>query len=283
MLIKDNSIRLSCLNEYDPLKTVLVCKPDHMTVKDTIPETDNDYKKGLSLDRAMKQHRHFVSALEDYGVEVLFLPSQKQFPEQVFTRDIGYTLGEEMYIAEIASFLRQGEEDQLREWLKKANLPYNDLNTDRIEGGDVLIDGSTVYVGISNRTTEEAANHLQSKLKNFEVITIPFTDEYLHLDCVFNILSPTEALIYPEEIHDEKIKYLKSRYDLIEISKEEQYTLGTNVLSIGHKRVFSLPVNKNVNMQLRARGYEVIEIDLSEIIKSGGAFRCCTLPLLRES
>ncbi|WP_368896749.1 arginine deiminase-related protein, partial [Priestia megaterium] len=27
--------------------------------------------------------------------------------------------------------------------------------------------------------------------------------------------------------------------------------------------------------------YKVIEVDISEIIKSGGSFRCCTMPLER--
>jgi N-dimethylarginine dimethylaminohydrolase len=57
--------------------------------------------------------------------------------------------------------------------------------------------------------------------------------------------------------------------------------MGTNVLSIGDRKIISLPVNKNVNKQLRDRGYEVIEVDITEIIKSGGSFRCCTLPILR--
>jgi N-dimethylarginine dimethylaminohydrolase len=53
------------------------------------------------------------------------------------------------------------------------------------------------------------------------------------------------------------------------------------VLSIGNKKILSLPVNKQVNKQLRNRGFEVIEVDITERIKSGGSFRCCSLPFLR--
>lgn len=76
---------------------------------------------------------------------------------------------------------------------------------------------------------------------------------------------------------------MKKRYEMIEITDDEQFQLGTNVLSIGNKTVISLPVNRHVNQELRKRGYTVIEIDLSEIIKSGGSFRCCTLPIERTS
>ena len=114
-------------------------------------------------------------------------------------------------------------------------------------------------------------------------ITIPFKDKYLHLDCIFNVVSPEVALIYPNALTKKDIDFFASRYELIEVSQEEQFQLGTNVLSIGNKWVFSLPVNGNVNKQLRNRGFEVIEVDITEIIKSGGSFRCCTLPILRES
>jgi N-dimethylarginine dimethylaminohydrolase len=91
------------------------------------------------------------------------------------------------------------------------------------------------------------------------------------------------ALIYPNALTKKDIDLFASRYDLIEVSEKEQFQLGTNVLSIGNKRVLSLPVNENVNKQLRTRGFQVIEVDITEIIKSGGSFRCCTLPILRET
>ena len=53
------------------------------------------------------------------------------------------------------------------------------------------------------------------------------------------------------------------------MSEKEQFTLGTNVLSIGNNRILSLPVNKQVNEQLRHHQFEVIEVDITEIIKSG--------------
>lgn len=275
--------KAECFSEYDKLEQVVLCEPQYMTILDTINETQKHFKKeGINIDRAMKQHRHFVSALKENGVDVVLLPPLEKYPEQVFTRDIGFTLGKKVYVAEMAADIRQGEENVLKQWLEQQQIPFYNLTGDRIEGGDVLIDGKTIYVGVSNRTFEEAIEHLRSLLPEYEIISIPFTDTYLHLDCVFNIISPEEALIFPGEIHGEKVKMLESRYNLIRVSEDEQFTLGTNVLSIGNKKVFSLPVNKNVNKELRARGFDVMEVDITEIIKSGGAFRCCTMPVRRS-
>jgi len=89
-------------------------------------------------------------------------------------------------------------------------------------------------------------------------------------------------LIFPGELDDETIAMLSEKYKLIEVSEEEQFTMGTNVLSIGNKKVFSLPQNSKVNQQMKTHGFNVIEVDFSEIIKSGGSFRCCSMPVERE-
>jgi N-dimethylarginine dimethylaminohydrolase len=271
------------MNEYDVLKKVILCQPQYMTIRDVINETQRHFKnEGIHIERALEQHGEFVKTLKDYGVEVILLPYHKKFPEQVFTRDIGFTLGQTIFVAEMASDIRKGEEDVLKQWLEDEEISYYNLLGEKIEGGDVVIDGETIYVGLSNRTNQNAADHLQQILPQFNVRAIPFKAEYLHLDCVFNVISPEVALIYRPALTEEDIKLFASKYDLIDVSEEEQFSLGTNVLCIGNKRILSLPVNKSVNEQLSKKGFEVVEVDITEIIKSGGSFRCCTLPILRE-
>lgn len=274
----------SCYTEYDPLKKVIVCHPKYMGFgKIRNVENQSTKKVSIHIDKAMSQHGEFVRKLRDYGVEVEYLTPKEGLTEGVYTRDIAFTLGEDIFIAKMAHPPRVGEENNLIQWLNLQGIQHQDLFDDHIEGGDVLIDQDTIYIGVSNRTTEAAIKHVRSLLPNFNIIDLPFSDKFLHLDCIFNILSPTEALIYPGEFPKEKEDYLRSRYNLIEVSTKEQESLGTNVLSIGHRRVFSHSENSGVNESLRHHGYEVIEVDFSEIIKSGGAFRCCSFPLVRAS
>jgi len=271
-----------CTSEYDFLKKVIVCEPRYMKIEDVINETQKHFKDdNIKITIALRQHEDFINILKKHDIEVIQLPAKPTYNEQVFTRDIGFTLGNTIFVAEMASPIRQGEENVLKSWLEDHQIPNYSLNHERIEGGDVIIDRDSIYVGMSSRTHEKSARYLQSMLTDYEIKPIRFEEKYLHLDCVFNIISPTEALIFPDVIHEEDRKMLSERYDLITVSSEEQFTLGTNVLSIGHKKIVSLPMNKQVNTELRKRGYEVIECDISEIIKSGGSFRCCTLPILR--
>lgn len=183
----------------------------------------------------------------------------------------------------MASEVRNGEEEVLKRWLEDEEISYYNIIGHQFEGGDVIIDRDHIYIGLSSRTKREAIEHLQELLgKQFEIIPINFHEKFLHLDCVFNIVSPELALYYPEALDKEDIEKLKERYKLIAVSEDEQFTLGTNVLSIGNRKILSLPVNKQVNEALQNNGFEVIEVDITEIIKSGGSFRCCTLPIERE-
>ncbi len=281
--INEQMMKTYCQSEYHQLQQVVLCEPKYMTIREVINDTQEKFKnEGIHVEIAMKQHHEFVRSLQSNNVEVKLLPTNSKFPEQVFTRDIGFTLGQTIFVAEMGHDVRTGEEDILKHWLEKEEISYYNFIGERIEGGDVIIDQNTIYIGLSNRTNQNAIEHIQRLLPEFEVLAVPFTEKYLHLDCVFNIVSPTEGLIFPEAFSKEERQLLSSRYDLIEVTKEEQFTLGTNVLSIGDKKVYSLPVNKHVNEELRKRGYDVIEVDITEIIKSGGSFRCITLPILRS-
>lgn len=105
-----------------------------------------------------------------------------------------------------------------------------------IEGGDVLVDQKRVFVGTSKRTSSAAIYQLKKELPDHDIIPIHLPPHILHLDCVMNILSHDEIIIYPDAFKQKDLQLLKTYYDLIEISEQEQFTLGPNVLSIGQKK-----------------------------------------------
>ncbi len=278
-----NAIKAVCHAEYDSLTHVILCSPLYMKIREVINETQQYFvEKNIDTRRAVEQHESLITVLENYNVDVITLPSLRVFPEQVFTRDIGFTIGDNLFIAKMNRAIRQGEEKVLIDWLDTHGIPYTQMTNRSIEGGDVLVDRNTVWVGISYRTSVDAVRELQDRLSDYEVTPLDFENRYLHLDCVFNIISPDEALIFPPAFSPEDLEKIASRYRLIEITADEQFQLGTNVLCLGKGTVISLPMNRNVNRLLRKHGYNVVEVDISEIIKSGGAFRCITMPLVRN-
>ncbi|MFX0563723.1 hypothetical protein C6Y01_03580 [Bacillus sp. NMCC46] len=273
-----------CMSEYDDLQEVLLCSPIYMEIKQIINETQKHFaRENISQMKAVAQHKQLIQTLKNHQVRPIMLPANDRFPEQVFTRDIGFTIGHTLFVSSMAAPVRQGEEQLLKEWAQGNGLKTVTLTNGTIEGGDVLVDQTRVFVGTSKRTNPSAIHQLKKELPDHDIIPIHLPPHILHLDCVMNILSHDEILIYPEAFKKEDLHLLKMHYDLIEISEQEQFTLGPNVLSIGQKKVISLPINQQTNAALTAHGYTVIEVDFSEIIKSGGSFRCCTLPIRRSS
>ncbi|MBM7572437.1 dimethylarginine dimethylaminohydrolase family protein [Aquibacillus albus] len=274
--------RVHCKTEYDTLKKVIVCSPKYMTIKNAINETQKLFKdENIDVDIAKEQHERFVQVLKENEIDVIELPPEEKFHEQVFTRDIGYCIGEQLFATTMGQRVRAGEVEVLMKELNKRDLPYTLFDELSLEGGDVIIDGEKIWVGISDRTTIEAIRALQDQLPTYKITPIPIAERILHLDCAFNIIGPETAIIFPEAFGNTEYSLLSQNYHLIEITKNEELTLGTNVLSIGQKKVISMPQNKQVNQAMSKMGYQIIEVDFSEIIKSGGSFRCCSLPLLR--
>lgn len=274
--------KANCESEYAKLDQVLVCEPSYMEIKEVINHVQKKYEhQNINKRRAQQQHLDFTKVLEQNGVTVIDLGAKREFPEQVFTRDIGFVIGENIFVSKMASDIRKGEEKVLENLLQNHDLKYNKLHANKIEGGDVIVDGDIVFIGMGNRTCLEATRELQKKLPNHSIIPLSFDPKYLHLDCLFNILSSEVALIYPEAFDQATLESLEKRYQLVEVSSDEQFSLGTNVLSIGNNKVISQPQNTKVNQSIRSLGFEVIEVDFSEIIKSGGSFRCCSMPLKR--
>lgn len=273
---------LYCRTEYDPLQHVLVVPPAYMEITEVINETQAHYvTENIDQEAAMEQHEQFVDVLREEGIIVEFLEAQEELNEQVFTRDIGFVIGEKLFVSSMDREIRKKETDVLIDWLEEQSFPYTLCHAPSIEGGDVVIDGKQIWIGNSGRTNREAIQELTDELPEYQVTEIRLRDDILHLDCVFNVVRADTALIYEDAIHKEDLALLKQHYHLIPLTDEEQFQMGPNVLGIGNSKIISLPENKDVNKKLSDAGFEVIEIPFSEIIKSGGSYRCCTLPLLR--
>ncbi|GAA4070280.1 dimethylarginine dimethylaminohydrolase family protein [Amphibacillus indicireducens] len=275
--------KIVCHNEYDRLKQVIVTPPTHMRIEEVINETQKHYQdSNIDIDKALEQHRYFQKVMRDHGVEVIEIEPRSELNEQVFTRDIGVTIGTQVIVSQMATDLRERETVYLKKFLVENNMAHMEIMIDSIEGGDVILDEERIWIGVSDRTTEIAIQSLQQFLPNYQIETIDLKNEILHLDCTFNLVGPNLALIYREGILEADYQRLNEHYQLIEVDSEEQFTLGTNVLSIAPGKVISLPENKRTNQKLREAGLEVIEVPFNEIIKSGGSFRCCTMPIYRE-
>lgn len=153
-----------------------------------------------------------------------------------------------------------------------------------LEGGDTLLNGYEVYVGISGCASDLAgADWLQALLGDrYRVLPVAMKSNVLHLDCCLALVGPGLLIYCPEKLIDGLPTALRD-WDKISVSVDEATRLATNGLIIEADRMIVDADNSRVIDELRRRRIDVIPLPFDGPIRLGGGLRCAHHPLLRES
>jgi len=245
----------------------------------------------------------FKDVLNRYAVEI-YRPENIENLNQIFTRDIGFVIGEYFIKSNILP-------DRAKEW--EAILYIIDqLDPDKIitapdyvhiEGGDVILWEDFIFIGTytgedyskinTARTNIHGVNFIKEKFPDKTVIGFDLIksmtkprENALHLDCCFQPVGHKQAIIYPGGFRNNKdvqmILSLFGEENVFQITAEEMYEMFSNVFSISPNVVVSEKNFTRLNNWLREQGYTVEEIPFHEIGKQEGLLRCSTLPLIRK-
>jgi dimethylargininase len=109
---------------------------------------------GLALD----QHAGYRDALAAAGWRVVEAPPADELPDATFVEDTAVLLGDRVLLTRPGHPARAGEVATVAGALAGLGVPTIELPLGcRLDGGDVLTVGRTVYIGLSGRTDEAAA------------------------------------------------------------------------------------------------------------------------------
>ncbi len=275
------------VNEYGELKKVLVCEPDYLNIDEPINVVAEKYQQeGIDLQRAKRQHRGFVEALQGEGVEVILSETHDRYTYQVNTRDLGVTTSKGIIFGRFLLPKHWGEHRLVEKTFAREGIPvFHKLTSGNFEGGDfVYIDHRRAAVGTGIRTDLLGIRGLRMALHDaqIELIPVDFHQQFLHLDMLFNVIAPRTAIICPEALPEDFLALLaRDDFTLIEISPKEALEHGTNLLCLGGNRIISHNKIPNINRKLEESGFHLIVLELDELQKSGGGPRCMSFPLLR--
>lgn len=277
-------------SEYGRLLDVLVCRPDNFRWRATSAITEATLDAGHKLDPelAASQHAALVSAYEEAGVRVHFLDPDPALPYQVFSRDSSTMGPNGTVVTQPAQWWRRGEYAPVIRFHQEAEIPIRGMVTaGSLEGGDVMIvePGSVVIGAGETRTQRVAADQLAGWFREdgWEARVQPIPERYVHIDVLMAVVAEKLAAVCSEVLPGATVDWLKGKgFDLIEVSEEQAFTLGANAISLGSGRVLSASGAEELNGALRARGLEVIELDLTMFTLGGGGPHCLSQALARE-
>jgi dimethylargininase len=225
----------------------------------------------IDLDVARAQHQEYVNALAEIGCQVIELPAEADLPDSVFVEDVAFILPEVAVITRPGADSRKPETESIIQALAPHRPLVHVTAPATVDGGDVLVLGKNIYVGISTRSNEESVRQMQGLLDNYgyKVIGVEMHD-CLHLKTAVTKVDDKTLLINPNWVDTSHFK----GFDWIEVDPSEPFS--ANCLPVNGQIIFPTAFPKTC-AKLEARGYKIRPVSVDELAKAEGAVTCCSL------
>jgi N-dimethylarginine dimethylaminohydrolase len=257
----------------------LMCSPEYFDVSYAInPWMSVDSQADAAL--AVQQWNDLRAAYLELGHQVDLITPQPGLPDMVFAANGGLVIDGRALGASFTHVERQPEGPAYLDWFAGAGLRSVHTPLEVNEGeGDLLTVGDVVLAGTGFRTTR-AAHAEVARIFGREVVTLELVDpRFYHLDTALTVLDERTIAYYPGAFTTASQELLRRRYpDAVLATEADAAVLGLNAVSDGYNVVLSKHASL-LTEDLRARGFNPIGVDLSELLKAGGGAKCCTLEL----
>jgi N-dimethylarginine dimethylaminohydrolase len=214
---------------------------------------------------------------------------------QLFARDGMIVVGEHVIDASLRLRCRQRERFGLRPIIRRmvaerrgrwSSVPLGSpaaVDGPFLEGGDVLLNGREIYVGMSGCASDMAGiDWLEALLGDgYRVMPVALRSNVLHLEGALALIKPGLLIWCPQRLIDGLPTSLRG-WDKIEVSVEEATALATNGLILEEGRAIFDADNQRVIGELEKRGMTIIAMPFDGPIALGGGLRSAHHPLVRE-
>lgn len=225
----------------------------------------------IDVNIARVQHHEYVQALEKAGCQVIELPEEPDLPDSVFVEDTAFILPEVAVITRPGADSRKPETESIIQAL----TPYRHLvhvtEPATVDGGDVLVLGKNIFIGLSTRSNVTAIEQLRNLLSDYgyKVIGVQLTD-CLHLKSAVTRVDDNTLLINKNWVDTSHFKSYKS----IEIDSSEPFA--ANCLPVNGNIIYPTSFPKT-RQKLEQQGFKLIQVNVDELAKAEGAVTCCSL------
>jgi dimethylargininase len=225
----------------------------------------------IDVNVARSQHHAYNEALKELGCAVLQLPAQNDLPDSVFVEDTAIVLPDVAVITNPGADSRKPEVPTIEDALKPYRPVVKITSPATVDGGDVLVLGKNIFIGLSTRSNMDAVRQMQALLKpyGYTVSGVEMHD-CLHLKTAVTKVDEKTLLINRKWVDVEHFE----GFDLIDVDASEPFA--ANCLPVNGHIIYpvTFPATR---AKLEKRGYKIKPVDLSELAKAEGAVTCCSL------
>jgi dimethylargininase len=225
----------------------------------------------IDFDLARAQHRAYEQALRDAGYLVDHLEGGVDLPDSVFVEDIAVVFDELAVITRPGAPSRRPEVTVITRALDRLRKLHFIVPPGTLDGGDVLVVGHRVFVGISTRTNHDAAIQMHQILSphGYAIREVTVTG-CLHLKSAVTALTDELLLVNPAWIDTKQLPGFR----FLEVDPAEPS--GANALRLDDRIIYSSAFPRTAD-RIRQAGLRVQTIETTEVAKAEGAVTCCSL------
>jgi dimethylargininase len=230
-------------------------------------------REPIDIEKAIAEHHAYEACLAELGARLISLPALEEHPDAVFVEDPAVVLDEVAVIATMGAASRRGERASLAAALSEFRPVVHMADPAKLEGGDVMRVGRDLYVGLSARTDAAGAAQLGEILApyGYRVTAVELRD-CLHLKSACCCVGEGTVLVNRAWVDWSVL----GKYRLIDIAPEEPWS--ANALRVGDAVVLADAFPKTAGI-LRAAGFGVRTVDVTELMKAESGVTCSSLIL----
>ncbi|WP_335931957.1 dimethylargininase [Streptomyces sp. PTD5-9] len=259
----------------------LMCPPDHFRVTYSINPW-MDPGKPVDLPLAHAQWEDLRDRYRALGHTVELLAPRPGLPDMVFAANGATVVDGRVLGARFAYRERYEEAAAHREWFRAAGFAEIHEPAHVNEGeGDFAVTASYLLAGRGFRSSPLSHGEAQEFFGR-PVIGLDLVDpRYYHLDTALCVLDEAgdEIMYYPGAFSPGSRAVLARLFpDALIAEEADAAALGLNAVGDG-LHVLLPQAAAGLFGPLRARGFEPVPMDLSELLKGGGSVKCCTQEL----
>jgi dimethylargininase len=228
-------------------------------------------REPMDIDVARVQHSEYERLLVSLGCSVVRLPEEPDLPDAVFVEDTAVVLPELAIITRPGAPSRRPEVASVAAVLARYRQLVTIEAPGTIDGGDVLVAGKAVFIGVTGRSNGHAIEQVARLLYPFGyAVRGVAVSGCLHLKSAATLCRPDTLLVNPAWIDPAVF----GEASIIEVDAAETHAANALLLNGGVIYPVTFP---RTRARLRARGITIHDIDLSELAKAEGAVTCCSL------
>jgi N-dimethylarginine dimethylaminohydrolase len=260
-----------------------MCPPTHFDVTYSINPW-MDPRVPTSSRRAIRQWSRLRQVFLELGHEVSLVDPVPGLPDMVFTANAAIVVGQTALVARFRHRERRPESAAYLDWFRRRGYTRSQKAAVVNEGeGDYLVAGRRILAGSGFRSSRGAHREVE-QLFGLPVVGLRLVDpHYYHLDTALAVLDDDEIAYYPPAFSPDSREVLAELYpDAVVADADDAAALGLNAVSDG-RHVVLPKAARRLAAALEERGFESIGVDMSELLKSGGGPKCCTLELRDET